>query len=44
VILTGRRDVMRVHVNGRLTQFAAYGVAGLITAMNVVLLVLQFGA
>jgi manganese transport protein len=43
VILTGRRDVMRVHANGRLTQFAAYGVAGLITAMNVVLLVLQFG-
>jgi manganese transport protein len=42
VILTGRRDVMRVHVNGPLTSVLAYGVAGLITAMNVVLLILQF--
>jgi hypothetical protein len=33
---------MRVHANGRLTSVAAYGVAGVITAMNVVLLVLQF--
>ncbi len=34
VMLTGRRDVMGVHANGRLTSLAAYGVAGAITAMN----------
>jgi manganese transport protein len=41
VILTGRRDVMRVHVNGRLTSLVAYGIAGVITAMNIVLLAQQ---
>jgi manganese transport protein len=38
VILTGRRDVMRVHVNSRLTSVLAYGVAGLISVLNVILL------
>jgi manganese transport protein len=38
VILTGRRDVMGVHVNRRLTSVVAYGVAGLITALNVFLI------
>jgi manganese transport protein len=38
VILTSRRDVMGVHVNRRLTSGLAYGVAGLITAMNVFLI------
>jgi manganese transport protein len=41
VILTGRRDVMGVHVNRRLTSFVAFGVAGLITAMNVFLIYQQ---
>jgi manganese transport protein len=34
VVLTGRRDVMGVHVNRRLTSGLAYAVAALITAMN----------
>ncbi len=38
VTLTSRRDVMGVHVNRRLTSVAAFGVAGLITLMNVFLL------
>jgi manganese transport protein len=38
VVLTSRRDVMGAHVNGRATSFAAYGVAALITAMNVLLI------
>jgi manganese transport protein len=38
VILTSRREVMRVHVNSRLTSLAAYGVAGLISVLNVILL------
>jgi manganese transport protein len=42
VVLTGRRDVMGVHVNRRLTSFAAYGVAALITALNVFLIYQQF--
>jgi manganese transport protein len=42
VILTGRRDVMGAHVNGRLTSAAAYGVAGVITALNLILLCEQF--
>jgi manganese transport protein len=41
VILTGRRDVMGVHVNRRLTSFAAFGVAGLITVMNAFLIYQQ---
>ncbi len=42
VLLTGRRDVMGVHVNRRLTTIAAWGCAGLITALNVFLLYQQF--
>jgi manganese transport protein len=42
VILTGRRDVMSIHVNSRLTSLAAYAVAVLITALNVVLLAQKF--
>jgi manganese transport protein len=38
VVLTGRRDVMGAQVNGRLLSLAAYGVAMLITAMNVFLI------
>jgi manganese transport protein len=38
VVLTGKRDVMGVHVNSRLTSSIAYVVAGLITAMNVFLI------
>jgi manganese transport protein len=38
VVLTARSDVMGVHVNSRLTTFAACGVAALITAMNVFLI------
>ena len=41
VLLTGRRDVMGVHVNGALTSALAYGVAALITAMNMFLIVKQ---
>jgi manganese transport protein len=41
VILTGREDVMRVHVNSRLTSTIAYGVAALIVAMNAILLAQQ---
>jgi manganese transport protein len=41
VLLTGRRDVMGVHVNSRLTSVFAYGVAALITALNVFLIVQQ---
>jgi manganese transport protein len=38
VVLTGRRDVMGAHVNGRLTSAAAYVVAAAITAMNLFLI------
>jgi manganese transport protein len=38
VVLTGRRDVMGAHVNGRVTHLAAYGVAAAITAMNLFLI------
>ena len=41
VILTSRRDVMGVHVNRRLTTALAFGVAGLITLMNVFLVYQQ---
>jgi manganese transport protein len=41
VLLTSRRDVMGVHVNRRLTTFVAYGVAAIITAMNVFLIYKQ---
>jgi manganese transport protein len=38
VLLTSRADVMGVHVNRRLTTVAAFGLAGLITALNVFLI------
>jgi manganese transport protein len=38
VMLTGRREVMGTHVNGRITSFAAYGVAALISLLNVFLI------
>ena len=38
VLLTGRRDVMGVHVNRRITTIAAWGAAGLISVLNVFLL------
>jgi manganese transport protein len=42
VLLTARRDVMGVHVNGRLTSALAFGIAGIVSAMNVYLIVQQF--
>ena len=42
VMLTGRRDVMGVHVNRPLTTALAWGCAGLISALNVFLLYQQF--
>jgi manganese transport protein len=42
VMLTSRRDVMGVHVNGRLMRLLAWGCAGLITALNVFLILTQF--
>jgi manganese transport protein len=41
VLLTCNRSVMGVHVNRRLTTFAAWGAAGVITALNVFLVVRQ---
>jgi manganese transport protein len=38
VVLTGRRDVMGVHVNRRPTVLAAYAVAAVITLMNLFLI------
>ena len=43
VMLTSRKDVMGVHVNRRATTWAAWGMAGLITALNVFLLAKTFG-
>jgi len=42
VLLTSRRSVMGEAVNGPLLRVASFGVAALITAMNVLLLVQQF--
>ena len=42
VVLTGRRDVMGAHANGPFMSAAAYGVAALITVLNVFALVQQF--
>jgi manganese transport protein len=42
VVLTGRRDVMGVHVNGRLLGVTAYTIAGVITGMNAFLIYQQF--
>ncbi len=41
VLLTSNREVMGVHVNRRLTTFAAFSLAGLITALNVFLIAQQ---
>ena len=38
VMLTSRRDVMGEHVNRGLTRLLAWGCAGLITALNVFLI------
>jgi manganese transport protein len=42
VMMTGRRDVMGVHVNRPITTILAWGCAILITALNLFLLVQQF--
>jgi manganese transport protein len=42
VVLTGRRDVMGAHANGRVLSLSAYLVAGVITALNVFALYEQF--
>ena len=42
VMLTGRRDVMGVHVNRPVTRMLAWGCAALITALNVFLIYQQF--
>ncbi|HEV3228840.1 MAG TPA: Nramp family divalent metal transporter [Solirubrobacteraceae bacterium] len=43
VMLTSRRDVMGVHVNRRLTTIIAFGLAALISALNVFLIYQQVG-
>jgi manganese transport protein len=43
VMLTSRRDVMGVHVNSRLTSTLAWGMAVLISGLNVFLLARTFG-
>ena len=43
VMLTSRRDVMGVHVNSRLTTTLAWGMAALISGLNVFLLAQTFG-
>jgi manganese transport protein len=43
VRLTSRRDVMGVHVNGRLTTLVAWGIVVVITGLNVFLLAQTFG-
>ncbi len=42
VILTGRRDIMGVHVNGRTLQISAWTIAVAISLMNVFLIYQQF--
>ena len=41
VVLTSRRDVMGAHVNGRLMVLLAFGVAAVISALNLFVLVQQ---
>ena len=43
VMLTSRRDVMGVHVNKGLTTAVAWGMAVVISALNVFLLAQTFG-
>jgi manganese transport protein len=42
VILTGRRDIMGIHVNGRTLQTAAWPIAIAISLMNIFLIYQQF--
>ena len=42
VILTGRRDIMGVHINGRALEIAAWTIAVAISLMNVFLIYQQF--
>jgi manganese transport protein len=42
VVLTGRHEVMGTHVNRRLTTVAAWSCVGVISGLNVVLLVQHF--
>jgi manganese transport protein len=42
VILTGRRDVMGIHVNGRTLAISAWTIAVAISLMNVFLIYQQF--
>jgi manganese transport protein len=41
VLLTSKKDVMGEHVNRRLTTVVAFGLVGLITALNVFLIFQQ---
>ncbi len=43
VLLTSRRDVMGVHVNRRITTWTAWGLAALITGLNVFLIAQTVG-
>ena len=42
VMMTSRRDVMGVHINRRHTTIAAWGAVGIISALNVFLLIKTF--
>jgi len=42
VILTGRRDIMGIHVNGRTLVISAWTIAIAISLMNVFLIYQQF--
>jgi manganese transport protein len=42
VILTSRRDIMGVHVNGRILMISAWAIAAAISAMNIFLIYQQF--
>ena len=42
VMLTGRRDIMGVHVNGRTLKISAWTIAAAISAMNIFLIYQQF--
>ncbi len=42
VILTSRRDIMGVHVNGRILMTSAWAIAAAISAMNIFLIYQQF--
>ena len=42
VMLTSRRDIMGVHVNGRILMISAWAIAAAISAMNIFLIYQQF--